>query len=882
MRIQNNKSPNFLQSLLGTMGLGGNRPILEQVISLIFKFPEHDAKGRGLQAHARSLFPHIDFDHLRAADLIRMPLQMLWLLVIKPPHEKEDQKTIAEKQAGHLPSRTSKANKNIHQPDLKSKPFEFLKNIPYLTSAKVFLNNALSRYTPTPRRMHHDLNDMASHPIWDHPLIRYGSYVFAGILAFMCITTPFNTITQTIFVAILLGIAFLIRKIPGEVATLLLIVLSVTASSRYMWWRINYTLNGDDYFDLTWSLVLLFAELYTWYVLLTGYLQTAWVLKRQPKSLPVDQVLWPTVDVYIPTYNEPVKVVRPTLYAALDIDWPKDKLNIYILDDGKREVFRLLAEEVGVGYITRPDNLYAKAGNLNHALTKTDGEFIAIFDCDHIPTRSFLQVTMGGFLSEPKLALVQTPHHFFSPDPFERNLGVFRNIPNEGELFYGLIQSGNDLWNAAFFCGSCAVLRRSPLEEIGGVATETVTEDAHTSLKLHRRGYTSSYINIPQAAGLATESLSAHISQRIRWARGMAQIFRLDNPFLGKGLTWAQRICYSNAMLHFLNGVPRLIFMIAPMVFLFFHTYVIYAPAISVFLYALPHIIHAIIANSRTQSKVRHTFWSDIYESVLAWYIAIPTTLALINPYKGRFNVTAKGGLIKQNYYDFSISLPYIILVLLNFLGFGFGIWRIENGPPAEILTVVLNLFWCSYNIIALGSAIAVADESKQVRLTHRVRMRLPAILHLPDGKLIQCRTEDFSEGGAAIVTALNTDLKENDRVDVTLWRGDEEFAFSARIITAAHKLISLRWELENHEQQAALVRCTFSRADAWLTWSSGRSTDHPLVGLREVMLIGVKGYARLARHLFPNTKLVTNKMSRLGARIAWWLPHNPSPMTTR
>ena len=121
-------------------------------------------------------------------------------------------------------------------------------------------------------------------------------------------------------------------------------------------------------------------------------------------------------------------------------------------------------------------------------------------------------------------------------------------MPGESELFYALIQRGIDTWNAVFFCGSCAVLRRSALDEVGGIAVETVTEDAHTALKLHRKGYGTAYLAIPQAAGLATESLSGHVGQRIRWARGMAQIFRLDNPFTGKGLTLWQRICYANAM----------------------------------------------------------------------------------------------------------------------------------------------------------------------------------------------------------------------------------------------------------------------------------------------------------------------------------------------
>ena len=152
-------------------------------------------------------------------------------------------------------------------------------------------------------------------------------------------------------------------------------------------------------------------------------------------------------------------------------------------------------------------------------------------------------------------------------------------MPNEGELFYGLVQDGNDLWNATFFCGSCALLRRSMVEEIGGIAVETVTEDAHTALKLHRLGYTTAYLSIAQAAGLATESLSSHIGQRIRWARGMTQIFRIDNPLTGKGLKIGQRLCYLNAMMHFFYGIPRLVFLTAPLSFLFFGSQVIEAAA---------------------------------------------------------------------------------------------------------------------------------------------------------------------------------------------------------------------------------------------------------------------------------------------------------------
>src|SRR5205809_5194267 len=191
--------------------------------------------------------------------------------------------------------------------------------------------------------------------------------------------------------------------------------------------------------------------------------------------------------------------------------------------------------------------------------------------------------------------------------------------------------SSDLLWNASFFCGSCAVLRRKALNEIGGVAVETVTEDAHTALRMQRRGWDTAYINIPQAAGLATESLAAHIGQRIRWARGMVQILRMENPLFVRGLSFPQRLCYFNATTHFLFALPRLIFLVIPLVYLLFGMVNIYGYSLAVFAYALPHIVLSNMTNSRIQGRHRFSFWNEIYEAVLAPYILFPTLLALVN-----------------------------------------------------------------------------------------------------------------------------------------------------------------------------------------------------------------------------------------------------------
>lgn len=695
-------------------------------------------------------------------------------------------------------------------------------------------------------RFEHTADVAALMPLW----LRYVMISLAIMLFVLVATTPLDWSEQMMFMALMWLMAMGVRRMPGNLPTLVLTTFSLIATARYAYWRITQTMDLGGPMEYLFGIGLLTAEIYTWVIMILGYVQSAWPLQRKPVPLPSDTSLWPTVDIYIPTYNEPLKVVKPTVFAACGIDWPQDKINIYILDDGRRAEFREFAATAGVNYIARTENSHAKAGNLNHALKVTKGEFIAIFDCDHMPVRSFLQMTMGWFLRDKKCAMLQTPHHFFSPDPFERNLGTFRRVPNEGSLFYGLVQDGNDLWNSTFFCGSCAVIRRGPLEEVGGIATETVTEDAHTALKMHRRGYNTSYINIVQAAGLATESLSGHIGQRIRWARGMVQIFRTDNPLLGKGLALYQRLCYTNAMLHFLNGLPRLVFLTAPLTYLYFQLHIINSGAYLLALYVLPHIVQSTLANSRMQGRFRHSFWAEVYESVLAWYIALPTTIALINPKLGKFNVTAKGGLIEREYFDWFISKPYMALVLLNFGGFVIGIMRLFFWNTFESATVVMNLLWTAHNLIMLGTAIAVASESRQKRISHRVPMQVPATLYLANGQTLQCFTKDYSTGGLDIHIGDGVTLPDDKRVKISLNRGDREYSFPARIANHRHDSLGLYFDKLSIDDEKHLIQCTFGRADAWLEWNEHTVQDRPLDSLIEVLAYGLRGYGHLFRNL--------------------------------
>mgnify|MGYP004706138769 FL=1 len=305
--------------------------------------------------------------------------------------------------------------------------------------------------------------------------------VFFIILTSQAVISPISQIYLSI--GFILATLF-IRNKTGPAARLLMIGLSTFVSLRYIFWRLFYTLSFENPIQTFLMLTLLAAEIYSWIILFLGYLQLSWPLNRKEYPLPDNQDQWPSVDVFIPTYNEDLEVVRSTVLAAKALDYPENKLTVYLLDDGRRNSFQEFAQEAGVEYLTRPNNFHAKAGNLNHALSQSSGDLIAVFDCDHIPVKSFLVRTIGWLHKNPRISLLQTPQHFYSPDPFQRNLDTHERIPPENNLFYGLVQPGNDFWNATLFCGSCAVLRRKALESIGGFAVETVTEDAHTSLKM--------------------------------------------------------------------------------------------------------------------------------------------------------------------------------------------------------------------------------------------------------------------------------------------------------------------------------------------------------------------------------------------------------------
>jgi cellulose synthase (UDP-forming) len=316
-------------------------------------------------------------------------------------------------------------------------------------------------------------------------------------------------------------------------------------STTYLAWRVGWSWHRSN--PVLWGSLLL-AELYgLWNLAMLAWL--TWdITPRSRPSAPPGR----SVDVYICSYDEPPAVLEATLSGCALIAYPH---TTWLLDDGARPEIAALAHTWGARYMTRPDKSHAKAGNINHALPLTDGEFVLVLDADHVPLPDALD-TLVGYFEDPKVALVQTPHDFSNHDSIQHyDLGR-----HEQSVFFSAICVGKDRHNAAFWCGSGALLRRKALLSIGGVATDTIAEDFHTTIKLHRQGWRTHYDERIIAQGRAPHDLASYLLQRDRWARGNLAVFTTpESPFRARELTVSQRMSYLASLTGYLAGPVRLL-----------------------------------------------------------------------------------------------------------------------------------------------------------------------------------------------------------------------------------------------------------------------------------------------------------------------------------
>jgi len=545
-------------------------------------------------------------------------------------------------------------------------------------------------------------------------------------------------------------------------------ILGIVVVLRYLYWRTFSSLMYEGFFDFIGSLLLYSAEIFAIIIYLMGIFTSLSLLNRKPvelSSYDVDE--YPTVDVLIPTYNEPEKMIQDTVLASLDFYYPKHKFKVYILDDGgtdqkcndsdpvkakeakeRRENLKTFCAETGAIYLTREKNEDAKAGNLNSALAHIYGDLILILDTDHIPARQFLERTVGWFLKDEKMFLVQTPHAFYNADPIERNLKTTGITLGENDMFYKYIQKGHDFWESAFFCGSAAVLKRKYIDELGGIAGETITEDAETAIKLHDKGYKSAYIDEPMVRGLQAESFDALVLQRVRWTQGMVQIFLLKNPFLSKKLTWYQKISYTSASFFWFFAYSRIIFFIAPLFYLFFGLKVYHANGTEVLAYVVPHMIMAISMSYFLYAKVRNPFFSELYETVLSFFTLPAIISTLWNPRNPTFKVTPKGHNMTEEHVS-ELGVVFVVLFVFVMLGFAAAAFRLIYYPSSYEVTLATAV-WNLLNLVLIVAAIGITSEKKESRKNIRIPLGREVTVYA-DGVAFPGIIDDISEDGIGL-----------------------------------------------------------------------------------------------------------------------------------
>lgn len=647
-------------------------------------------------------------------------------------------------------------------------------------------------------------------------------WLIAAVIFLIMISLPITIQTHLVMVVLFL-VTIAALKVLGLSGRWRLIALALGSAivARYVYWRTTETIPPVSQLeDFIPGLLLYLAEMYSVVMLALSLFIVARPLEsREPLPFAAEEA--PTVDVFIPTYNEDSALLADTIAAATALDYPRDKLTVWLLDDGgtdqkrsskneaeareaeaRREELQALCRNFGVRYLTRPKNEHAKAGNLNYALEHSDGDLIAVFDADHAPARSFLADTVGFFFEDPKLFLVQTPHFFINPDPLERNLQTFEKMPSENEMFYGVIQRGLDKWNASFFCGSAAVLRREALIEADGFSGITITEDCETALELHSRGWNSVYLDKPLIAGLQPATFASFIGQRSRWAQGMMQILIFRFPLLKPGLSIGQRLGYMSSMLFWLFPLARITFLFAPLFYLFFGLQIFESSGGEFFAYTFAYFVVNLIMQNYLYGRFRWPWISELYEYIQSVHLIPAVFSVMFNPRKPTFKVTAKDETITTARLS-ELSRPFFVIFAFLLVGLGFAVYRYFYADNADITLVVGG--WNLFNLIIAGAALGVVAERAERAASRRITISRRCHVDI-DGRLLPAAIEDVSVNGARLK------LRDTDYVD---WSKVEQATIILNSFSGETSG-SLPIEIRNYEERggAVYVGCRYLRSE--------------------------------------------------------------------
>ena len=567
--------------------------------------------------------------------------------------------------------------------------------------------------------------------------------------------------------AMLLGIAGLVlllitvRSDEHRWVRLGLCLAVAAAIFLYMDWRTGLLLHAspDDIHGVVWMWCFYIFEIIAFSEILLLLLQLTWLTDRTPEAdryemqwRSRDPSTLPAVDAWVATYDEERPILEKTIIGLKHLDWPAEKLHIFVLDDGRRDWLHDLCDAHSVHYITRPDNRDRKAGNHNHALTVSTAPFIVSMDADFVPFPNFIYRTIG-FFHDPTVAVVQTPQCFYNADPMRKNLGLAKYLPDDLNFFYRVMQPCRDAWDAAFYCGSAALLRRQALLDIGGFVTVTDIEDQATAVKLLSRGYKTRYLNEQLSVGLAAESNIVLRDQRNRWSRGSLQIlFTPFGPF-GRGLRLIHRLLFLQS--HWvMMPLTALIYLLCPIFFLWFG-WSVFPDARPDEIFYIPILLAIILVSAMVWLSRRQFipfFWHGL-QLFMAFELLPQSLIALVKPFGKpllKINpVTAKGKAALGRLVDVRPLICLLTIVLVIVIGLlRAGYDERLGGQPLEM---AMLLFWIIYEMIVVIIACFICFEPWYQPREERFELADELASLLVRGQAIPVRITNLSITGARL-----------------------------------------------------------------------------------------------------------------------------------
>jgi cellulose synthase (UDP-forming) len=504
---------------------------------------------------------------------------------------------------------------------------------------------------------------------------------------------------------------------PVQRSTRLVVALALAVTLFYMIFLLNPSYRGNPW---VWAVVV-FAEGITifnalamwWTVLVTTPLRDPPEVYAWRRQLVAGE-LKPTIDVFITVYGEPLEIVLETVRAARNMTIEH---RTWVLDDGDSDELRDAAAREGVGYLRRKEHLHAKAGNINAALRRTDGEFVVILDADHVPSPDFL-VRALPHMQDSGVAFVQTPQAF----PSARGL-VAEGSAESQKIFYELVMPGRNSFNAVFCVGTNVVFRRAALEEISGMYTASNSEDIWTSIELQRRGWRSWFVPEVLARGLAPDSLLSYFKQQFRWAYGAFEVMLRGGLWRGgTGLTLDQRFQYLLAGVNYLLSLAALILMCLPAAYLLFGLSPIRSDISTWLVHYMPFYLLIMLV---TVIQLGGLKVSAIVTSIGAAPVHVKALVMAIFKRQVRWTVTNAG---PRGLPGVELVLTHVALFLLNVVAVAVGISMLPL-RGTDVVAVGLSIGWAAIYVLVLGRIIAEAVIAPHVIRERLERRKAGAVL---------------------------------------------------------------------------------------------------------------------------------------------------------